>query len=110
MNPNINPDTIDFNQLREDRKDLDQKILNLKGKLRAPWGNSFMGDYQNQLRIHKTEATELCILRAYLRGRWHLKDQVKCQKIAERILSKKYRIHSQTSSLSDLQMPSMQVR
>lgn len=75
MNPNIDPDTINFNKLREDRRELDEEIRALKKELRSPWGDTWMGAEQNQLRRLKAEATSLCILRAYLRGKQHLSDE-----------------------------------
>jgi hypothetical protein len=43
-----------------------------------------MADVQHELLALKLEATELCILRAWLRGRWHLPDPDRCQQIAGR--------------------------
>jgi hypothetical protein len=43
-----------------------------------------MGDVQHELLALKLEATELCILRAWSRGRLHLPDRDHCQQIAER--------------------------
>lgn len=85
MNPNIDPKTIDYAKLRAERKAIDQEILELKKELRSPWERP-MGAEQNQLRRLKQEATELCILRAYLRGKWHLNDEALCREIAARLL------------------------
>lgn len=43
-----------------------------------------MAHAQHELLALKLEATELCILRAWLRGRLHVPDGDRCQQIAER--------------------------
>jgi len=82
----IDPNTISFNNLRHDRHELDAEIRALKAQLRAPWGDHDMRDAQYSLACRKAESTQLCILRAYLRGRWHLADHALCQKTAEKLL------------------------
>lgn len=109
MNPNIDPDTINYIKLKEDRKELDEVILTLKRKLRSNWNGEDMSSEQNSLRHLKGEATSLCILRAFLRGKWHLKDQVYCQKEAERLLPY-FRRQPQTTGGLGVQNPSMQSR
>ena len=42
-----------------------------------------MADVQHELLALKLEATELCTLRAWLRGRLHLPDRERCEQIAE---------------------------
>jgi hypothetical protein len=42
-----------------------------------------MADEQHELLALKLEATELCILRAWLRGGLHLPDRDRCQQVAE---------------------------
>lgn len=83
---NIDPNTINFNQLRQDRHELELELRALKAKLRAPWGDADMRDTQRTLTRRKAEATRLYILRAYLRGRWHLADQALCQETAGSVL------------------------
>lgn len=109
MNTNIDPDTINFNALRQVRRDLDLEILALKKELRSPWGDKDMSSSQQQLTRLKVQSTSFCILRAYLRGRWHLKDEVRCREEAQRLLPQFLR-QSQTAGWSGVQTPSTQDR
>ena len=74
---------IDISKLRADRRALDRRIIALKQVLRATWTEP-MADRQRELLACKHEATELCVLRAWGRGRLHLADRDRCEAIAER--------------------------
>jgi hypothetical protein len=74
---------IDINQLRMERRRIDAQIRLLKADLRTRWTRP-MVDVQRQLLAAKYEATELCILRARLRGKSHLIDTERCRETAER--------------------------
>jgi hypothetical protein len=74
---------IDINQLRMERRRIDAQIRVLKSDLRTRWTRP-MVDVQRQLLAAKHEATELCILRAWLRGNQHLTDTERCRETAER--------------------------
>ena len=73
---------IDMERLRHDRQKLDERIRAAKRALRTTWTRP-MADVQHELLALKLEATELCILRAWLRGRLHVPDRDRCQRIAE---------------------------
>ena len=73
---------IDIERLRHDRRKLDERIRAAKRALRTTWTRP-MADVQHELLALKLEATELCTLRAWLRGRLHLPDPERCRKIAE---------------------------
>ena len=75
---------LDLARLRAARGALDIRILALKRVLRARW-DSPMGGEQRALLQCKHEATELCILRAWQRGRWHLADHERCAEVAARL-------------------------
>lgn len=75
---------IDLPALKAARRDLDARILALKLVLRARW-LAPMSDEQRALLRLKHEATGLCVLRAWLRGRWHLPDREACAAEAERL-------------------------
>ena len=45
-----------------------------------------MDSEQYEVLRLKAEITDLLILRAYLRGRWHLADEERCRKVAESLL------------------------
>jgi len=74
---------INITQLRTDRQELEEQIRAVKKKLRSCWTRP-MDQEQYELIKLKQEATELCILRAWLRGRHHLPDVEHCRKTAER--------------------------
>jgi hypothetical protein len=74
---------IDINQLRMERRRIDAQIRVLKSDLRTRWTRP-MVDVQRQLLAAKHEATELCILRAWLRGKSHVADPERCRETAER--------------------------
>lgn len=73
---------IDIERLRHDRRKLDERIRTVKRALRTTWTRP-MADEQHELLALKLAATELCILRAWLRGRLHLPDRDRCQQVAE---------------------------
>lgn len=75
---------LDLARLRAARHALDLQILALKRVLRVRWEQP-MGDEQRALHRCKREATELCILRAWQRGRWHLADHERCAEVAARL-------------------------
>lgn len=74
---------MDIQRLKHDRKALEERIRAVKAELRSTWTKP-MGDVQNDHLRLKKEATELCILRAWLRGKLHLTDAERCRKVAER--------------------------
>jgi hypothetical protein len=75
---------IDHARLRAARAALDLQILALKRELRARWQRPMHLEQRELLRC-KHLATELCILRAWLRGRWHLADHERCVEVATRL-------------------------
>lgn len=62
---------IDLPRLRGDLRAVSDSITSLKRVLRAPWTEP-MAERQRRLVRLKLRATELCVLRAHLRGRFHL--------------------------------------
>ena len=74
---------IDIHRLKEDRRALEARIRSLKALLRSTWTEP-MATTQRSLRAAKREATELCILRAHLRGKLHLSDAELCKEVAQR--------------------------
>jgi len=86
MNNTILPAStdIDLPRLRAARSALDLQILALKRVLRVRWERP-MPDEQRALVRCKHAATELCILRAGLRGRWHLADHDRCVEVCARL-------------------------
>jgi hypothetical protein len=74
---------IDIHQLKEDRRALEARIRSLKALLRTSWTEP-MASTQRSLIAAKREATELCILRAHLRGKLHLPDAERCKEVAQR--------------------------
>lgn len=74
---------MDIQRLKQDRKALEERIREVKAELRSTWTRP-MGDVQAEHLRLKKEATELCILRAWLRGKLHLSDAEHCKTIAER--------------------------
>jgi hypothetical protein len=83
---------MNINQLKQDRQELEEQIRAVKKQLRSSWTRP-MADEQYELIRLKLEATELCILRAWLRGRHHLPDVERCQEVAERRLTE-YRLEA----------------
>jgi hypothetical protein len=65
--------TIDIHHpaLRADLAELSREIRDLKRLLRAPWIRP-VAEEQRDLHGLKRRATELCALRAFARGRFHL--------------------------------------
>jgi hypothetical protein len=74
---------MDIQQLKNDRKALEERIREVKSELRTTWTRP-MGDVQAEHLRLKKEATGLCILRAWLRGKLHITDAERCKEIAER--------------------------
>lgn len=74
---------IDIHRLSQDRRALEARIRSLKTMLRTTWTEP-MAAVQRSLIACKHEATELCILRAHLRGKQHLPDADLCKEVAER--------------------------
>ena len=80
-------DNMDNIKLKNDRKALEERIREVKKELRSTWTRPMAGLQTEHLRLKK-EATELCILRAWSRGRLHLEGQRElCQQVAERRMS-----------------------
>jgi len=75
---------INIPQLKQDRRELEEHIRAVKKELRSTWTKP-MANAQYELISLKRQATELCILRAWARGRHHLPDADYCQEVAERI-------------------------
>jgi hypothetical protein len=63
---------INHHLLRADIRGISSQILALKRVLRAPWSQP-MADQQRELCKLKRRATELCALRAFVRGKLHLR-------------------------------------
>jgi len=83
----INNRTINLPQLKQDRRAIEERIREVKTVLRSPWPakpETPMWKFQYELIKLKKEATGLCILRAWMRGRNHLPDVAYCKEIAER--------------------------
>ena len=74
---------MNINQLKQDRKSLEDRIREVKTELRSTWTKPMGAVQAEHIRLKK-EATELCILRAWMRGRLHLDDRDLCKEIAER--------------------------
>jgi hypothetical protein len=73
---------IDFHRLRTERRRIDALIRNRKAELRTRWTRP-MAVEQRELLALKRDATELCMLRAWLRGKQHLADADLCRETAE---------------------------
>ena len=74
---------MNMNQLKQDRKSLEDRIREVKSELRTSWTKPMGAEQAEHIRLKK-EATELCVLRAWMRGRLHLHDRELCKEIAER--------------------------
>jgi len=74
---------IDNQRLKQDRRALEGRIRSMKALLRTTWTEP-MATVQRSLLAAKREATELCILRAHLRGKLHLPDADRCKEVAQR--------------------------
>ncbi len=74
---------IEMMKLRADRRALETRIRAIKAVLRTTWTEP-MAKLQRELHACKREATELCMLRAHLRGKQHLADGERCREVAER--------------------------
>ena len=83
---------ININQLKSDRRELEERIREVKKQLRSCWTKPMSGEQYELIRL-KLEATEFCILRAWLRGRHHLPDLEFCRETAERRLTE-YRVEA----------------
>jgi len=81
---------INLPKLKQDRRELEDRIRAVKKELRSTWTRS-MGNLQLELISLKRQATELCILRAWVRGRHHLPDADYCRETAERV-AKRYEV------------------
>jgi hypothetical protein len=81
---------VDFARLRAARHALDLQIVAHKRELRARWTRPMHAEQRELLRL-KHLATELCILRAWLRGRWHLADHEHCAEVAARLAPEYHR-------------------
>lgn len=77
--------TINITKLKQDRRELEEEIREVKKRLRSTWTKP-MANEQYRLMALKQQATELCILRAWMRGRSHLADADYCKEIAERVV------------------------
>lgn len=75
---------INITKLKQDRRALEEQIREVKKQLRSTWTKP-MANEQYQLIALKRKATELCILRAWMRGRNHLSDADYCKEVAERV-------------------------
>lgn len=75
---------VDVARLGADRRALDLQILAHKRELRTRWTRPMHHEQRELLRL-KQRATELCVLRAWLRGRWHLADHEHCAEVAARL-------------------------
>jgi hypothetical protein len=82
--------TINIPKLKQDRRELEDRIRAVKKELRSTWTKP-MANLQYELISLKRQATELCILRAWTRGRHHLPDAEYCKEVAERV-AKRYEI------------------
>jgi len=70
--------SLNIPQLKQDRRELEDRIRAVKKELRSPWTKP-MANLQYELIDLKRQATELCILRAWARGRHHLSDVDLCR-------------------------------
>lgn len=78
---------IDIARLRNDLKEIEDKIRPVKEALRSTWTKP-MADEQYKLILLRREATELLCLLAWSRGKSHLADEMKSLKLAERRMAK----------------------
>lgn len=80
---------IDKQQLQNDLRELEARIIELKGSLRKTWIEPIhiMAQRQCKLEDMKFRATERYVLVAWLRGKQHLADAERNQKALERIHS-----------------------
>lgn len=80
---------INKQQLQNDLRELEAKIIELKGSLRKTWTEPVvvMARRQYDLEEMKIRATERYVLVAWLRGKQHLADAKRNQKALERIHS-----------------------
>ena len=62
---------LDLHRFRGDLTALVERIRTLKRALRTTWARP-MGQEQAELARLRTRATELCALRAYCRGKFHV--------------------------------------
>lgn len=74
-----------LDQLHADRVALERRIKSRKRELRSTWSGP-MAHAQRELLALKDQVTELYVLRAWLRGRFHLHDRLYCEAVARRVL------------------------
>lgn len=78
---------IDIHQLRTDLREIEDRIKPIKEALRSTWTRP-MANEQYQLIGLRNEATDLYILLAWTRGKYHLADHDRCREVAERMAPK----------------------
>ena len=74
---------IDINKLQTERRRIDALIRGRKSDLRTRWTRPMVAEQRELLTLER-EATQLCMLRAWMRGRQHLADADLCRETAER--------------------------
>lgn len=74
----------DIHQLRTDLREIEDRIRPLKETLRSTWTRP-MANEQWQLICLRNDATDLYILLAWSRGKYHLADHERCRETAERM-------------------------
>jgi hypothetical protein len=67
----IRPSSIDLSRLRADLVDIARSLAQVKRVLRRTWTEP-MAEHQARYVKLRRRATDLCILRARLRGKYHL--------------------------------------
>lgn len=80
---------IDKQQLQNDLRELEVRIIELKGTLRKTWTQPIyvMAQFQSELEVMKARATERYALVAWLRGKQHLADAERNQEAIDRVFS-----------------------
>ena len=74
---------IDIHTLNTDQREIEDRIREVKTALRSTWTRP-MSASQYELIDLKARATERYILRAWLRGKFHLADHDRCTEVAEK--------------------------
>jgi len=77
---------INIHQLNTDLREIEDRIREVKTALRSTWTRP-MSKSQYALIDLKARATERYILRAWLRGKFHLADHDYCKEVAEQTKS-----------------------
>jgi hypothetical protein len=77
---------MNIDMIKNDIRSLEADIRELKTQLRTTWTRP-MGHLQTRLLELKEEITELLILRAWARGRFHLQDIERCRDVSSRRMS-----------------------